>query len=230
MTEIKLATELSHINAWIFDLDNTLYPPSCNLFAQIDVKMGEFIANYLDLEITQAKKIQKEYFHEYGTTLNGLMTKYGMDPALFLDYVHDIDVSVLPDATALHDALMGLPGRKLIYTNGPWSHADRILKQLGIDHHFDEIFDIVASDFMPKPEIGAYHKFISDHNVDPEKAIFFEDMARNLEPAWKLGMKTVWIPGNEHWSHEGANDGHIDYVADDLVEWLEKLNRGLKAL
>lgn len=230
MTEKKLAQELSHINDWIFDLDNTLYPPSCNLFAQIDEKMGEFISNCLDMETSDAKKLQKNYFHEYGTTLNGLMENHNINPADFLDYVHDIDVSVLPDARPLHDALMDLPGRKLIFTNGPFSHADRILKHLNIDHHFDEIFDIIDSDYQPKPDMVAYRKFVTDHEVDPTKAIFFEDMARNLQPANEMGMKTVWIPGNEQWSHEGSDGDHIDYVTDDLVAWLQKLTAGLKAL
>lgn len=230
MMEIKLAQELSHINDWIFDLDNTLYPPSCNLFAQIDKKMGEFISNNLDLDTADAKSLQKNYFLEYGTTLNGLMVNHNINPADFLDYVHDIDVSVLPDATELHDVLMALPGRKLIYTNGPFSHADRILKHLNIDHHFEEVFDIIDSDYLPKPDMRAYQKFITSHDVDPTRAIFFEDMARNLAPASEMGMKTVWIPGNEQWSHDGSDGGHIDYVTEDLVGWLQLVSSGLKAL
>lgn len=219
-------TQWSHfkdIDVWIFDLDNTLYPAHCNLFAQIDIKMGEFVSNFLKIGHDEAKALQKQYFAEYGTTLNGLMTCHGLKPSDYLDYVHDIDLSRIEPDHRLSDALGRLEGRKIIFTNASEAHASNVSKQLGIDHHFEAIFDIHKSDFIPKPEISVYQKLLRDFDIDPKRAVFFEDMAKNLKPAHDLGMKTVWIPNTEKWSHEQSTGEHIHHVVDDLSDWFDKL-------
>ncbi len=216
-------SDFSEIDVWIFDLDNTLYPAHCNLFAQIDKKMGEFVSRFLDVELPEAKRIQKEYFHNYGTTLNGLMTCHDLHPDDFLHYVHDIDVSALARAERLSEALDALDGRKIIFTNGSEDHATNVSRQLGIDHHFEHIFDIRKSDFIPKPEISVYRKLVDELDIRPENAVLFEDMAKNLKPAHDLGMTTVWVPNPEHWSHETSDGPHIHHVAEDLADWLHNL-------
>ena len=185
--------------------------------------MGEFVSNFLNVGHGEAKALQKQYFAEYGTTLNGLMTCHGLKPADYLDYVHDIDVSHIEPDHRLSDALGQLTGRKIIFTNASEAHAQNVSKQLGIDHHFEEIFDIHKSNFIPKPEISVYRKLLSDLDIDPKRSVFFEDMAKNLKPAHDLGMKTVWIPNKEKWSHEQSTGEHIHHVVDDLTDWFEKL-------
>ncbi|MFT6556227.1 pyrimidine 5'-nucleotidase [Sneathiella sp.] len=216
-------SDFSDIDTWIFDLDNTLYPAHCNLFAQIDQKMGDFVADFLKVDHAEAKKIQKHYFQTYGTTLNGLMKCHDMHPDDFLAFVHDIDVSEMARAEKLDAALHELNGRKIIFTNGSDDHATNVSRQLGIDHHFDHIFDIRKCDFIPKPEISVYHKMIDELDITPSRAVFFEDMAKNLKPAHDLGMTTVWVPNEEHWSSETSEGPHIHHIAEDLPDWLHRL-------
>ena len=211
------------VEVWIFDLDNTLYPAHCDLFAQVSTRMGEYIADFLAIDVAAAKVLQKDYFRRHGTTLRGLMLEHAMDPAPFLDYVHDIDLSVVPVDGRLDRALSALPGRKLIFTNGNDWHAQRVTKHLGIDHHFDAVFDIAASDYVPKPDPGPYAKLVERHDIRPEATVMIEDIARNLAPAAALGMTTVWVPGNAEWSTEGMDDDHVHHVADDLADWLAGL-------
>lgn len=208
---------------WIFDLDNTLYPADCDLFALIDVRMKAFIADYLDLHPEEAFKVQKQYFHEYGTTLRGLMQHHGMEPQAFLDYVHDIDLAPIQANPKLDRLLAGLEGQKLIFTNGSSGHAERVMDKLGVSHHFDAVFDIVAADYTPKPHPEVYDKLVGRHGIDPGKTVMIEDMARNLEPAAALGMTTVWIRTNSDFAHLGADGDYIDHQADDLVDWLGSL-------
>ena len=190
--------DFSDIDTWIFDLDNTLYPASCRLFDQIDVKMGNFVSKLLSVDYDEAKRRQKEMFYKYGTTLRGLMTEHGITPDDFLDYVHDIDHSPVPPNKALDDALHALPGRKLIFTNGTVAHAEKVLARIGITHHFEDIFDIMHSDFIPKPEIEPYLKFIGQTGIDPTMSAMFEDIARNLEAPHALGMATVLVVSPEN--------------------------------
>ena len=137
---------LLEAEAWVFDLDNTLYPASSNLFAQIDEKMTRFIADFLDLDIDEANRLRKNYFREHGTTMRGMMDHHGMEPGDFLASVHDIDLgSVTPDP-ALGEALGRIPGRKIIFTNGPQAHAPRVLDRLAIGHHFEAVFDIIQAE------------------------------------------------------------------------------------
>ena len=212
---------LDSAETWIFDLDNTLYPASCNLFAQIDVKMGSFISNYLNIDLTDARVLQKEYFRNHGTTLNGLMQNHGLEPKLFLDFVHDIDYAPVAHNPDLVDALNRLPGRKVIFTNGTVPHAEAVLDRLGISHVFEVIFDIVASDYVPKPNPGPYDKLLDEHDIDPSKSVMVEDMARNLEHPAAIGMQTVWVRTDHAWSRAGAEAGeHVHHITDDLATWL----------
>ena len=210
-------------DAWVFDLDNTLYPAHCNLFAQIDVRMRSFIARFLDIPEDDAFRLQKQYFREHGTTLRGMMLNHGLDPVPFLDYVHDIDVSAVPDCPDLVAALDALPGRKLIYTNGSVRHAENILAKLGIADHFDEIFDIVAADYVPKPQPEPYRQLIARHAIEPARAVMIEDIAANLKPAAALGMTTVWVQTPSAWSRHGSDGDHIHHVVDDLGAWLSEV-------
>jgi putative hydrolase of the HAD superfamily len=209
--------------AWIFDLDNTLYPAHCNLFDQVDRRIGEFVSAALDLDPAEARLLQKKYFRDHGTTLNGLMQIHAIKPADYLAYVHDIDVSGLPDGTQLDLALSGLEGRKLIYTNGSTGHAENIMRQLGVSHHFEAIFDIVASDYRPKPDPAPYADMVRLHGIDPSRTVMIEDIARNLKPAAALGMATVWLRTHHDWSHDDSDGDHVHHATDDLVDWLEAL-------
>jgi putative hydrolase of the HAD superfamily len=213
-------SSLDKTDAWVFDLDNTLYSAEIDLFSQIDARMRGFIARYLALDEDEAFRIQKRYFRKYGTTLNGMMTKHAMDPGPFLEHVHQIDLASLQINQALEKALARLPGRRIIFTNASKNHALRVTKRLGVDHLFDAVFDITSSGYIPKPDPAAYQKLVEFYDLDPEKTVMVEDMARNLIPAAALGMTTVWIPTNTTWGHESCEGEHIHHVADDLTEWL----------
>ena len=212
-----------HPDVWIFDLDNTLYPSKCRLFDQIDVRMGTYIANFLGIDYGQARKVQKDFFRHHGTTLRGLMSVHGADPQSFLNYVHDIDLTVLPRMPGLSQALGRLEGRKIVFTNASRDYAERVLERLGIGDHFEDVFGIEAADFIPKPDMDAYRKLIKRHGIDPKRSAMVEDMARNLVPARELGMTTVWVPSTISLASEGADDGHIDHVIEDLEAWLIEL-------
>jgi putative hydrolase of the HAD superfamily len=211
---------LCEAEGWIFDLDNTLYPAAINLYSQIDAHMQAYIAAYLGLEPTEARVVQKRYFHEYGTSLCGLMECHGMDPAPFLARVHDIDLSVLDADPLLERALAALPGRKVVFTNASVAHAERVMARLGIGHHFDGVFDIVAAGYRPKPKPEGYAALVREHGIDPRRSVMVEDIARNLQPAAALGMTTVWVRSDSEIGRLGADDGYVDYVVDDLAAWL----------
>ena len=208
------------VETWIFDLDNTLYPAHCDLFAQVADRMGEFIARSFAISREEADRLRTDYFKRYGTTLRGLMTEHGWDPKEFLDYVHEIDLSVIPELSRLEQALERLPGRKVIFTNGTTRHAGRVTQHIGIEHHFDAVFDIVDSDYEPKPAPAPYEKMVKAFRIDPRTAVMVEDIARNLEPAAAMGMTTVWVPGNKPWSGDGHREPFVHHVVEDLAEWL----------
>lgn len=214
---------LARAETWIFDLDNTLYPAECNLFAQIDQRMGAFIAELFGVDAVEAKQRQKGFFQAHGTTLRGLMVEHGVDPQAFLDFVHDIDVSVVAPLPSLTEALDRLPGRKLIYTNGTVAHADRVLARLGIADRFEGVFDIVASAYLPKPQESPYRQMVNRYGISPQRAVMVEDMARNLKPAAGLGMTTVWVPTASAWAQPDPGDDHIHHVAHDLAAFLAAL-------
>ena len=214
---------VSDINDWIFDLDNTIYPARSNLFVRVAVRITEFVANHFEVEADEARVIQKDLFHRYGTTMRGLMVEENMTPDAFLHYVHDIDVSDLPYEAELDQMIGALPGRKHIFTNGTVPHAENILNAYGIRHHFDQIFDIVGADYVPKPEKQAFDRFMQVTSIDPAGAVMIEDMARNLEPAHHLGMRTVWLASDIDWAARGADEDYVHFVADDLKAFLSAL-------
>lgn len=213
-------TPLDEVDCWVFDLDNTLYPAECRLFDQVSRRMGEWVAAYFGVERDDATKLQKDYFHAHGSTLRGLMERHGIEPGAYLDYVHNIDLSLVAPSPSLDRALARLPGRKLIFTNATVAHADRVMKRLGVDHHFEDIFDIIAADYVPKPAPEVYTQLVERHGIDPERSVLFEDSARNLAPAADIGMKTVWVRTGHAFSEWGSEGDHIQFVADDLETWL----------
>ena len=219
----RTAPKLENIAVWIFDLDNTLYPVGCDLGAQLGRRMGEFVAQYLDLPLDQARVLQKQYFHAHGTTLRGLMVEHGLEPGDYLDYVHDLDLSGIPVDDRLGRALDALPGRKLVYTNATAKHARRVVDHLGIQHHFDGFFDIVDANFVPKPNQTPYDAVLDRHDIDPTRAAMVEDIAQNLVPASGLGMATVWVRGGRDLSLEPEQAEHVHHVTDDLPGWLLEL-------
>lgn len=214
---------LRHIDTWIFDLDNTLYPASSDLFGLIDQRMTDYIARLKGIGRPEARLIQKALFAEHGTTLSGLMATHAIDPHEFLAFVHDIEMDVLAEDRRLLDALAGLPGRKLIFTNGDEPYARRVLAKLGLSESFEAIHDIHACAYEPKPNPLAYAAMCAALRVDPATALFVEDMARNLKPAKALGMATVWVNnGSELGSHQHHPD-YIDFEIADVGEWLESI-------
>ncbi|KQY71201.1 HAD family hydrolase [Ensifer sp. Root142] len=222
--------EFAHVTDWVFDLDNTLYPHHVNLFSQIDRNMTAYVSALLSLEPADAKKLQKDYYRDHGTTLKGLMIHHGIDPSDFLEKAHAIDYSIVPPDPTLGEAIKALPGRKFIFTNGSVAHAEMTARALGILDHFNDIFDIVAADFAPKPAGETYDKFMSLHRVDTRNAVMFEDLPRNLLVPKTLGMKTVLlVPRNfeyefaESWEQSGDEDEQIDYVTEDLASFLRRV-------
>lgn len=220
---------LSRIATWIFDLDNTLYPASANLFLRIDERMGAYIGRLLGCEPVEARRVQKDYFHEHGSTLRGLMNHHGVDPHEFLDYVHDIEMDVLAHDARVIDGIARLPGRKLLFTNGDAPYAGRVLERLGLADAFEAIHDIHATDYIPKPDPRAYDGLCEAYDIDPATALFVEDQARNLKPAKAIGMTTVWVNnGSERGAHE-ACASYIDIEIADVGEWLHQLHKELAA-
>jgi putative hydrolase of the HAD superfamily len=212
--------DLSHVEFWIFDLDNTLYPARCRLFDQVDRRIGLYIQQLLNLDPEAARALQKQYFREHTTTLRGLMVNHGIDPADFLDFVHQIDVSGIEADPALERALQRLPGKKLIYTNGSVAHARNVMHRLGVGHHFTDIFDIVAAEYLPKPENTSFERLVATYGIVPERSIFIDDMPRNLKPAADLGMTTVLVTSDHDWAQPTGAEDFIDHATDNLAEWL----------
>jgi len=219
------------VEAWVFDLDNTLYPHHL-LWQQVDDRIRAFIKNFLKVSHDEAFRIQKDYYKRYGTTMRGLMNEHGLNPDDYLEFVHQIDHSPLEPNPALGAALAELPGRKLILTNGTRKHADAVMKKLAVHEHFDDVFDIIAAELEPKPSPETYERFLARHEVDPRKAAMFEDLARNLEAPHALGMTTVLVVPEgqrevfrEDWELEGRDDPHVDHVTDDLSGFLQSIMR-----
>jgi len=216
--------DLQPIKFWIFDLDNTLYSGNTKVFEQVDKKMTEYISKKLKVDREEAKKIQKKYFHEYNTTLNGMIKNHKINPNEFLEFVHDINIDFLQKDPGLAKEIEKLDGIKIIFTNGSRKHALNVTKRLGIDQLFYDIFDIVDCDFIPKPLIEPYKKLVKKHKIDPKLCVLVEDIARNLKPAYEMGMKTVWIENNEPWASKFANSNFVNYRINNLPEFLKKIN------
>ena len=224
--EAREKCAFAHIDTWVFDLDNTLYPAECRLFAQVDQRMGEFIARYLGVPFEHARHLQKAYYRQFGTTLSGMMRIHKMEPKAFLDYVHDLDLSVVPPSPELRVAIERLPGRKLIFTNGSVKHAERVAEKIGILDLIEGICDIEACNYQPKPGAPAFDTFVTRHAVDPVQAAMFEDMPPNLEVPHALGMTTVLVRSSLDNPTAGRAQSwttpppHIHHSTDDLTSFL----------
>ena len=218
----------AHIETWVFDLDNTLYPHHLNLWQQVDERIRDYIARFLKVGREEAFRMQKDYYKRYGTSMRGLMIEHGMKPDDYLDFVHQIDHSPIEPNPVLGAAIEKLSGRKLLLTNGTRAHADAVMRRLAIHEQFEDVFDIVAAGLEPKPLARTYDRFLARHSIDPRKAAIFEDLARNLAVPHALGMTTVLVvPGKtreifrEDWELEGRDASHVHHVTDDLVGFLE---------
>ena len=227
---MKTSRAFSHVDTWVFDLDNTLYPHHVNLWQQVDARIGEFVSNWLKITPEQARVLQKDYYLRYGTTMRGMMTEHGVNADDYLAYVHKIDHSPLQPNPAMGAAIEKLPGRKLILTNGTIDHADAVLDRLGITDHFEGVFDIIAAELEPKPSPQTYQKFLRRHDVAPERSAMFEDLSRNLVVPHELGMITVLVVPDgsqqvvrETWELEGRDAAYVDHVTDDLTGFLQRL-------
>ncbi len=224
-------TDLRHIDCWVFDLDNTLYAAECRLFDEIDARMTAYIRDRLSLAHDDARKLQKDYYVRYGTTMAGLMQEHDVEPDHFLDFVHDIDLAPISENRALAGAIDALPGKKYIYTNGSVAHAENVAGALGVFHLFDGVFDIKAADYTPKPHREPYETFIRRFAIRPERATMFEDLAHNLETPHAMGMTTVLVCSDAPWLSDepqekrparvGETAAHIHHTTDDLTRFLE---------
>ncbi len=213
---LEEGADLRHVDTWIFDLDNTLYPFGGAVQVQMDARMTAYMMRTTGLPEAEAHALQKRYLHEHGTTLAGLMANHGIDPYAFLDEVHDVSLdSVSPDP-ALHDALARLPGRRLVFTNAAASHAERVLAKLEMAELFEHVFHLEAAELTPKPQARAYESLIAAHGVTPKTSAFFEDTERNLAPAAGYGMATVLV--GPHAAASAA--AFVDHRTDDLTAFL----------
>ena len=220
------------IRSWVFDLDDTLYPRHTGLFDQVSERISLYVQRRLSLTPEQANSVRGDFYRRYGTTLRGLIVEHGIEPDAFLDFVHDIDHSPLAADPSLVAAIESLPGRRFVLTNGSWSHAEKILAKLGFSGQFNDIFDIIRADFVPKPHPDTYARFLGQNSIDPTSAVMFEDLPRNLEVPKSLGMATVLIVPRgtnavpvEAWE-TAANGAHIDHLTDDLGAFLARLPPG----
>jgi putative hydrolase of the HAD superfamily len=226
----RLARAFADTRLWIFDLDNTLYPAECNLFAQIDLRMSAFIQDLLGLDPVSARKVQKALYYEHGTTLSGLMAEHGVKPEVFMDFVHDIDLAPLVHAPDLGEAISRLEGRKFIFTNGSTRHAERVAEKLGLLDKFDGIFDIAAGGYVPKPKPQSFERFLEFCGGTGCKAAMFEDLPHNLEAAHNLGIVTVLVRSDyyDHPSQHALRDAealpeYIHFETSDLTAFLNEV-------
>jgi putative hydrolase of the HAD superfamily len=222
---LRLAAISSRFDTWVFDLDNTLYPPTSDLWPKIDHRITLYIGAIFGLDGMSARALQKYYYEHYGTTLRGLMEELGIGADDFLTFTHDIDRSSLLPDPMLAGAITALPGRKLILTNGSREHALATAGALGLGSLFDDIFDIADADFLPKPAPETYARFFERHDIDPSRAIIFDDLARNLIIPHERGMTTVLVvPKLDHReafeTDHAAAAPYIDHVTSDLALFL----------
>ena len=207
----------SHVETWIFDLDNTLYPPAARLFDQIEVKMTDWVARALSVDRTEADRLRKHYWHQYGTTLAGLMREHDVDPAPYLDEVHDISLDHLNPDPELAKAITALPGRRIVYTNGCEPYARRVLAARGIEQCFAAVYGVEHAAFVPKPERAAFETIARLDGFAHQTAAMFEDDIRNLEAPFHMGMRTV------HVAPDSDTKPFVHHHTDDLTTFLQKL-------
>ena len=216
--------EFKNLKNFIFDCDGVLYSDLDAVFGQVSKRMTDYIAKKLNLDLKKAKELQTNYFHKYNTSLNGLMIHHDITPSEFLDYVHDINLDFLEKDLVLRKELLNLSAKKFIFSNGSHAHIVNISKSLGIDDLFDGAFDITDCNFVPKPSIEPYEKLVKKFNIDPKETVFIEDIAKNLEPAKKLGMKTVWLINDEYWGKKDSDKDFIDLKIKNLSSFLKEIN------
>lgn len=212
----------AHHDCWIFDLDNCLYPASMGFFAEVNQRIGTYVQRVTGLDPMAAHKLQKRYFHDHGTTLAGLMRHHAVDPVDYLDFVHDVDLSRLDPDPRLAALITALPGTRMIFTNADARYARRVLARIGIDHLFDTVIDVCATGYHPKPQAGAYsHLQARIDELGATRAVFVDDMSRNLAPAHALGITTIWLDNGSEAGDAGHHPDHVDHIIDDLHRWLE---------
>lgn len=191
-----MAADLTHIDSWLFDLDNTLYPIECGLMGRMEDRMTDVVARVANVPPDQARVLRERYLHEHGTTLAGLIRHHDVEPARFLEEAHDIPLDCLTPDPEMREGLSRLPGRRLIFTNADLAHAERVLERVGIADLFDDLFHIEMADYVPKPNPSTFARMVEHHVLSCETTCFFEDSARNLKPAADLGMTTVLVGPN----------------------------------
>ena len=216
--------EFKNIKNIIFDCDGVLYKDLDAVFGQVSKKMGKYISRKLNVDLKKAKELQRNYFHKYNTSLNGLMIHHKIDPHEFLEYVHDIDLNFLKKDTVLREELLKLDAKKFVYTNGSRDHVNNITKHLGIDDLFDGVFDIVDGQFIPKPQIEPFKVLIKKFDINPEETVFIEDIAKNLSVKKELNLKTVWLINNEYWGKQDSDKNYIDVRIENLTSFLKEIN------
>ena len=224
---MKNSKSIRNSEFWLFDLDNTLYPASNGLMAKVSSRMTKFVSKKLNMPKDEALTEQKELYRKYGTTLSGLMKEYKVDPYDFLDFVHQVDYSLVQPNPRLAELLEHFPGKKLIYTNASTNHAEQVLKRLQITDHFHGIYDIAAAKWQPKPVKKSYQTLIEKYNINPKSAIMIEDLAINLQPAALMGITTVWINHLEEvppiWTTPSIGSDYVNYEINNLNNWLNSL-------
>ena len=208
--------DLTHIDTWLFDLDNTLYPLETGLGAGISERITDYMERLTGLPREEARALQKRYLEEHGLTLRGLMLHHGVDPDEYHAMFADLPLEVLTLDPALTAGIRRLPGRRLIFTNADEGHSRRVLARLDLEHLFEGVFHIASADFAPKPHPDAFEKLIAAHAIIPERTCFFEDRAMNLAPAAALGMTTVLVGGEA----EANADPFVHHRAPRLPQFL----------
>jgi putative hydrolase of the HAD superfamily len=224
-----MSTLKNQVKTWIFDLDNTLYSADSGIFQQVHELMGKFVSNQLNIDIDKAKKIQKNYYKQHGTTLRGMMDNHGVDPDHFLAEVHRLDYSIVGPNKELNIELKKLEGRKIIYTNANMQHTIDVLERIELSNFFDDIYDIKMANYIPKPEMAPYEQLIKQFNIDAKSAAMFDDIAKNLVPAKKVGFTSVWIDaGYENFSDDiKASKSYLDHETTNITKFLENVNKGI---
>jgi len=213
----------AHVRDWIFDLDNCLYPASTGLFSLIDERMGAYIQRLLDCGPDEARRVQKSHFHTHGTTLAGLMKEHRVDPHDFLEDVHDIALDRVQCDERLARLLRRLPGRRFVFTNGDAPYARRVLDRIGVAGLFDDLHDIHASSYRPKPDPHGYAQLCERFGIDPAQALLADDMVQNLAPAKALGMTTIWVDNGSERGNHNYDEDVVDERIADVGEWLEAI-------
>ena len=212
-----MTAAFKHVDTWIFDLDNTLYPPEARLFDQIEARMTDWVVDALGVDRLEANELRKRYWSRFGTTLAGLMREHDVNPQEYLDHVHDISLEHLEPDPELAGAIASLPGRAIVYTNGSGPYARRVIEARGLSGIFDAVYGIEHADFLPKPERVAFETIIARDGLMPECAAMFDDDARNLAAPLALGMRTILV------ARTPVVVPHVQHHAPDLAEFLKSL-------